>query len=98
MFRTIRMAIELVPWKDSALAKLLEASGLSVRRFGRLILGARGERTMRRWVDEGVPAEVAEWAAEDVERLERRGHLLILTIRAPIDPRRDRRAAGAEES
>jgi hypothetical protein len=91
------MADNLIPFDKTALKKLLEASGLSVRRFGRLILAVRGERTMRRWVDEGVPADVAEWAAEDVERLERRGHLLILTIRAPIDPRRDRKAAGAEE-
>lgn len=90
------MPIELVPWDKSALKKLLEQSGLSARRFVRLLL-ARGERTIRRWQDDGVPVEVDEWAREDVVRLERRGHLLTLTIRAPLDPRDDRRAAGADD-
>ncbi len=82
--------------KKSALDKLLEQSGLSARRFARLILAARGERTFRRWQEEGAPAEVEEWAAEDVVRLERRGHLLHLVIRAPLNARDDRRSAAGE--
>lgn len=81
----------------SALEKLIKDSGLSARRFARLVLAARGERTLRRWQSEGVPAEVEEWAAEDVVRLERRGNMLQLTIFAPEDARKDRRAADGED-
>lgn len=82
----------------SAIRKLLADSGLSARRFARLVLAARGERSMRRWEADGFPAELEEWAEKDVVRLERRGHMLHLTIHAPVDPRRDRKAAGAEDS
>lgn len=82
--------------KQSAIEKLLEQSGLSAREFGRLILAARGERTMRRWIAEGAPDEVEEWAREHVVRLERRGNMLQLTIFAPVDPRKDRKAAGGD--
>lgn len=90
------MPIELTPWDKSALKDLLEQSGLSARRFVRLLL-ARGERTIRRWQDDGVPVEVDTWAREDVVKLERRGHMLHLQIFAPLDARLDRKAAGAEE-
>ena len=80
-----------------ALERLLEASGLSARRFARLVLAARGERTFRRWQEEGAPEEVEAWARDDVVRLERRGHMLHLQIFAPLDPRLDRKAAGSGE-
>lgn len=89
--------ITLVPFDGSALAQLLEQSGLSARRFARLILGARGERTFRRWQDEGIPEEVEAWARDDVVKLERRGNMLHLQIFAPLDARQDRKAAGAED-
>ena len=88
--------IRLVPFSKSALEQLLEESGLAARRFARLILAARGDRTMRRWQDEGVPEEVEAWARDDVVKLERRGHMLHLQIFAPLDPRMDRKAAGAD--
>ena len=90
------MTEQLVPWKGSALAALVEQSGLSVVRFARLILSARADRTVRRWQKDGIPIEVETWAREDVVRVERRGHQLQLSIQAPIDPRRDRTSpAGA---
>lgn len=79
----------------SALEKLIEASGISARRFARLVLAGRNERTVRRWLEGGAPPEVDEWLREDVVRLERRGHMLHLQIFAPIDPKLDRRAAGS---
>lgn len=83
----------------SAIQRLLEASGLSGRRFARIVLAARGERTWRRWTsDQEFPPELEEWAAKDVVRIERRGNMLHLTLFAPEDPSDDRRAAGADES
>ena len=80
-----------------AIGALLEASGLSGRRFARLILAARGERTWRRWAQEGTPEEVEAWARDDVVKLERRGHMLHLQIFAPLDARLDRKAAGSDD-
>lgn len=81
----------------TALEKLIEDSGISARRFARLVLAARNERTLRRWLEDGAPPEVEAWARDDVVRLERRGHMLHLQIFAPIDARQDRKAAGADE-
>lgn len=81
----------------SAIRKLMEQSGLSARRFARLVLAARGERSIRRWEADQFPEELEEWAEKDVVRLERRGHMLHLQIFAPVDPRLDRKAAGADQ-
>lgn len=84
----------------TAIEKLIELSGLSKRRFTRLFLVGRDERTLRRWLENDardLPPEIEEWAAKDVVKLERRGHMLHLQIYAPLDPRQDRKAAGADE-
>lgn len=80
----------------TALEKLLEQSGLSARRFARIVLAGRNERTMRRWLAEGPPPEVEEWAREDIISVERRGNMLTVQYFAPTDARKDRRAAGEE--
>lgn len=45
----------------SHLARVIAASGLPVRRFARVVMG-RGERSVRRWLAEGVPPEIEAWA------------------------------------
>lgn len=79
----------------AAFDKLLKESGLSARRFARIVLAARGERTIRRWEQDGPPPEVEDWCANDVVRLERRGNMLHLQLFAPTDARLDRKAAGS---
>ena len=79
--------------KNKKLEELIAQSELSARRFARLVLAARGERSLRRWLDEGAPDEVLEWLEKDLVRLERRGNMLHLQILAPIDARKDRRGA-----
>lgn len=49
------------------LAKAIEASGLSARRFAAEVL-LRDERTIRRWLaeDSPIPATVVKWLRESV--------------------------------
>jgi len=82
---------DVVPFAGSKLARLLESSEISARRFARFLLSARGERTIRRWQLNGVPREVEEWASQDVVRLVRRGNMHVQRF-VPIDPKSDRRA------
>lgn len=79
----------------AAFDKLLKESGLSARRFAWIVLAARGERSIRRWVKEGPPPELEDWCANDVVRIERRGNMLHVQLFAPTDARLDRRAAGS---
>lgn len=70
----------------SELARVIAASGLPVRRFARIVL-ARGDRTVRRWLAEGVPPEIEAWASAVVSvELDHDGTAVLVrtTVRDPV--------------
>lgn len=70
----------------SELARVIAASGLPVRRFARVVL-ARGDRTVRRWLAEGPPAEIEAWAGTVVAvELDHDGETVLVrtTVRDPV--------------